>query len=451
MSGRILLIDDDPAILSALSRYLTSLDYDVLQEDSGHDGIERFLTERPDLVILDLDLPDMTGIDVLSRIREERAVVIMLTGSGDIETAVRAMQLGAENFLSKPIELPHLGAVVARAIEKSRLRRENVALRAASGHEEPGRLEALGASPMMAEIGRQVSLLAQSDSSTVLLTGESGTGKGWVSRLIHRMSRRAPRPFVEVNCAGLTSTFLADELFGHERGAFTDAREPREGLFEAAHTGSLFLDEVGDMSLDLQPQLLKVLEEKKFRRLGSAREISVDVRLIAATNRNLPEAVKEGSFREDLYYRLNVTPIYLPPVRERPPEDRASLIHRLHGEIRTAMGRPEQEISDDALQRLVDYEWPGNIREMRNVIERAVIFSPDSDTIYRDHLPIELQRERMRKAGRGFRAESLQIVERRHIERMLRHHQGNRTHAAKDLGISRATLINKIKTYELEL
>jgi len=451
MSGTVLLIDDDPDILKTLSRYLTSLNYDVLQEDRGGDGIERYLTERPDLVVLDLDLPDLNGLDVLARIREERAVVIMLTGTGDIETAVRAMQMGAENFLSKPVELPHLGAVVSRAIEKSRLRRENLALRVAAGQDGPGQIEALGTSSAMAEIGRQVSLLARSDRTTVLLTGESGTGKGWVARLLHRLSPRAGRPFVEVNCAGLTSTFLADELFGHERGAFTDARESREGLFEAAHTGVLFLDEVGDLSPEVQPQVLKVLEEKKFRRLGGAREISVDVRLLAATNRDLEAEVKGGTFREDLYYRLNVATLHLPPVRERPEVDRAALIHRLHMEIRQSMGRGDQVISDEALELLMDYDWPGNIREIRNVIERAVIFSPDSDTIHRDHLPIELQRERRRRFGRGFRAESLEDIERRHIERMLRHHQGNRTHAAKDLGISRATLINKIKKYELDL
>ena len=451
MSDRILVVDDDPGIRSVLPRYLTGLGYEVLEEDTGEAGIERYLTARPDLVVLDLDLPDVGGLDVLDRLREERAVVVILTDTGDTQTAVRAMQLGAENFLTKPVELPHLGAVVTRALDKARLRRENRALRAAMGQDDPGQIEALGTSPVMAEIGRQVRLLAQSEGCTVLLTGESGTGKGWVARLLHRMSRRAARPFVEVNCAGLTSTFLADELFGHEKDAFTDARESKEGVLEVAHMGILFLDEVGGLSPEMQTQLLQVLEGKKFRRLGGAREISVDVRLIAATSRDLEAKVRSGAFREDLFHRLNLAPLHLPPIRERPAEDRAALVLRLHAEVRQAMGRGDQEISDDALQRMVDYEWPGNIREMRNVIERAVIFSRDSDVIYWDHLPIELQRERLRRPGRAFRSETLQERERRHIERMLRHHRGNRTHAARDLGISRATLINKIKTYELDV
>lgn len=453
MSGTVLLIDDDPEILSALSRYLHTLGYQVRGESTGYDGVEAFRSTRPDVVVLDLDLPDTTGLDVLEEIRDDRAVVIMLTGTGDIPTAVRAMQLGAENFLTKPVELPHLGAVVARASEKSRLRRENLALKAGGGgHDEgPGQVEALGVSPMMAEIGRKVRLLADSDRTTVLLTGESGTGKGWVARLLHRLSPRSDRPFVEVNCAGLTSTFLASELFGHEKGAFTDAKESREGLFEAGHTGVLFLDEVGDLAPDLQPKLLKVLEDRTFRRLGGTREITVDVRLVAATNRDLEAAVESGEFREDLFYRLNVTPIHLPPVRERTPEDRAALLHRLNGEVRTEMRKGPGRISDDALEALINYAWPGNIREMRNVVERAMIFAGDAEQIAVEHLPIELQRSRHRASGRSFRPDSLEEVERRHIERMLRYHQGNRTHAAKDLGIARATLINKIRTYGLDL
>jgi len=452
LSGTVLLVDDDPEILSALGRYLGTLGYEVRAEATGYDGIEAFRSTRPDVVVLDLDLPDTTGLEVLAEIRDDRAVVVMLTGTGDIPTAVQAMQLGAENFLAKPVELPHLGAVVARAAEKSRLRRENLALKAGASHdEEPGQVEALGVSPMMAEIGRKVRLLADSDRTTVLLTGESGTGKGWVARLLHRLSRRSDRPFVEVNCAGLTSTFLASELFGHEKGAFTDAKVSREGLFEAGHTGVLFLDEVGDLAPDLQPKLLKVLEDRTFRRLGGTREITVDVRLVAATNRDLEAAVASGEFREDLFYRLNVTPLHLPPVRERTPEDRAALLHRLNGEVRTEMRKGPGRISDGALEALINYEWPGNIREMRNVIERAMIFAGDADELLVEHLPIELQRSKRRASGRSFRPDSLEEVERRHIERMLRYHDGNRTHSAKDLGIARATLINKIKTYSLDL
>jgi len=450
LSGTVLLVDDDPVQVTGLQFYLESVGFQVSAEGSGAAGVERFLRHRPDVVVLDLGLPDMEGLDVLGVLREHEAVVVVLTGTGDIATAVRAMQMGAENFLTKPVEAQHLGAVLARAVEKARLRRENLALRAAAAEEEPGGLEALGASPVMSEIARKVRLLAQSDRTTVLLTGESGTGKGWVARILHRLSPRRDGPFVEVNCAGLTSTFLASELFGHEKGAFTDAREAREGLFQAADRGVLFLDEMGDLSLDLQPKLLNVLEGRAFRRLGGSREIAVDVRLVAATNRDLEAAVARGDFREDLFYRLNVTPIHLPALRERSVEDRMALVHRLNAEVRREMRRGPGEVSDEAVERLVAYPWPGNIREMRNVLERALIFGGASDTILPEHLPGELRTTHRARGSAAFRPESLSAVERRHIERVLQHHGGNRTRAARDLGIARATLINKIKAYGIE-
>jgi two-component system, NtrC family, response regulator AtoC len=448
MSGTVLLVDDDPAILRALGRYLTGLGYDVLSEPLGLGGVESFERHRPDVVVLDLDLPDINGLDVLERLREREACVVMLTGTGDIETAVKSMRLGAENFLTKPVELAHLGAVVGRAAEKTRLRRENAALKARSGGRSD--IDALGVSPLMMDVARRVGLLAQSDRTTVLLTGESGTGKGWVARLLHRMSKRADRPFVEVNCAGLTATFLDSELFGHEKGAYTDAKDKREGLFEAAHTGLLFLDEVGDLAHELQPKLLKVLETKTFRRLGGTREISVDVRLVAATHQDLGQGVAEGTFREDLFYRLNVTPLRLPALRERTEEDRMALLHGLLAELCQEIRRGPTAFADEALERLITYAWPGNIREMRNVLERAIIFGGDAGEILPEHLPAELRRAPRSRSG-GFTPEPLRDVERRHIHRVLLHHEGNRTHAARDLGIARATLINKIKAYELDV
>ena len=450
MSGTVLLVDDDPSILRALSRYLDGLGYQVLAESLGQEGVDAFERHRPDVVVLDLDLPDIHGLEVLERLRERDGCVVMLTGTGDIDTAVRSMRLGAENFLTKPVELAHLGAVVGRAAEKTRLRRENAALKAREGPAASA-LDGLGVSPLMTDLARQIRLLAESDRTTVLLTGESGTGKGWVARTLHRLSERSDRPFVEVNCAGLNATFLDSELFGHERGAYTDAKERREGLFEAAHTGTLFLDEVGDLAPELQPKLLKVLETKTFRRLGGTKEITVDARLVAATHQDLEKARDEGTFREDLFYRLNVTPLHLPAVRERTVEDRLALLQGLLAELRSELRRGPSAISDDALGLLMEYPWPGNIREMRNVLERALIFGGDADEIGVDHLPSELRRGSGSKRRGGFRPESLQEVERRHIERMLVHHDGNRTHAAKDLGIARATLINKIKTYDLDL
>ncbi|HEX2449588.1 MAG TPA: sigma-54 dependent transcriptional regulator, partial [Gemmatimonadales bacterium] len=291
-------------------------------------------------------------------------------------------------------------------------------------------------------------LLAQSERTTVLLTGESGTGKGWVARMIHDLSPRAKAPFVEVNCAGLNPTFLDSELFGHEKGAFTDAKDRKQGLFEIADRGTIFLDEIGDLAPELQPKLLKVLETKTFRRLGGTREISVDVRLIAATNRQLQAEVEAGRFREDLYYRLSVMPIMLPAARDRSREDRLSLITRIMSDLRKELPDAPGTLTSEALERLIGYAWPGNVREMRNVLERAMILGRGQPAVSVEHLPGEF-RARPGIGDRRHTPLSLDDLERQHIERTLKHHGGNRTRAAQELGISRATLINKIKRYAI--
>ncbi|MDT8341454.1 MAG: sigma-54 dependent transcriptional regulator [Longimicrobiales bacterium] len=450
MSGSVLLVDDDLRVLEALRRSLTGMGYQVSEATTGGAALEEFVRYRPDAVVLDLGLPDLDGLEVLEHLRAHEATVLILTGHGDVGTAVRAMQLGAENFLLKPVDSPHLGAAVARAVEKSRLRREVRAYRASAAAGDVDPLEGLGTSPLMTELAHKVRLLAESDRTTVLLTGESGTGKGWVARALHRLGPRRDAPFVEVNSAGLTATFLSSELFGHEKGAFTDAREAREGLFELAHRGVLFLDEVGDLAPELQPKLLNVLEHQTFRRLGGSREIRVDVRLVAATNHDLEAAVAEGSFREDLYYRLNVTPLHLPALRERPPEDRVALLHRIHRELLRDLRRGPAAIDPEALARLVAHPWPGNIREMRNVLERALIFGQGEETLLPRHLPPEMRAQAHGRTDIPYHPESLAEVERAHIERVLRHHAGNRTRAARDLGIARATLISKIRRYGLD-
>jgi transcriptional regulator with PAS, ATPase and Fis domain len=310
--------------------------------------------------------------------------------------------------------------------------------------------DVLGVSKPMRDLARQLALLAESDRTTVLLTGESGTGKGWVARLLHRLSARRDAPFVDVNCAGLSATFLDSELFGHEKGAFTDAKARKPGLFETADRGSLFLDEIAELAQDLQPKVLKALEDKSFRRLGGTREIHVDVRLIAATNHDIGDAVRRGRFREDLYYRLNVIPLHLPPLRERAREDRLALVRRLLAELRAALPGSAAELSSEALERLLAYPWPGNIREMRNVLERALIVGRGAEQLGPEHLPGEVGRSAGPAPG-AHQPVSLDEVERRHIEQTLRRHGGNRTRAAGELGISRATLINKIKAYALDV
>ena len=451
MSDSLLFVDDDPDVLRSIGDYFERLGFEVFREETGEAALEAYARHRPDVVILDLKLPGLDGIQVLEQLRRQDASVLLLTGYGDIATAVRAMQLGAENFLTKPVDMGHLAAVVARALDKVRLRRHNALL--VSRLSPAADDEALGVSGPMRDLARQLALLAESERTTVLLTGESGTGKGWVARLIHRLSPRGAAPFVDVNCAGLSATFLDSELFGHEKGAFTDAKEMKQGLFEIADRGSLFLDEVAELAPELQPKVLKAIEDKSFRRLGGTREIKVDVRLIAATNHDIGEAVRSGRFREDLYYRLNVIPLHLPPLRERARDDRLALLRRLFADLRVELRESPAEISTEALERLLGYAWPGNIREMRNVLERGLIVSRGAAQLGPEHLPAELGRRPAGSVGGEMEREqptSLEDVERQHIERTLRRHGGNRTRAAEELGISRATLINKIKAFALD-
>ncbi|MGE3527117.1 MAG: sigma-54-dependent transcriptional regulator, partial [Gemmatimonadales bacterium] len=432
MADTVLLIDDDVEVLRSIGNYFEHVGYEVARELTGEAGLATYERLRPEVVILDLHLPGMDGMEVLERLREQGAAVILLTGQSDIPTAVRAMQLGADNFLTKPVDMAHLVAAAARAAEKSRLKRVNEMLLA---HMSPGQgLESLGHSPAMQELARQIGLLAQSERTTVLLVGESGTGKGWVARMIHNLSPRSRAPFVEVNAGGLSSTFLDSELFGHEKGAFTDAKDRKQGLFEIADHGTIFLDEIGDLAVELQPKLLKVLEAKSFRRLGGTRELTVDVRLIAATNKDIAAAVEGARFREDLYYRLSVMPLHLPAVRDRSREDRLDLITRILHDFRNQVPGGPPSVSADALERMLAYGWPGNVREMRNVIERALILAQGKSEIGVEHLPGEFRA----RAGPGDRRHmplSLDDLERQHIERTLRHHSGNRTRAALELGI----------------
>jgi DNA-binding NtrC family response regulator len=449
MPRSVLLVDDEPSFLQMLNRFFQKNGWEVEQALSGEEAVQAFASRGFDVVLLDLGLPGISGLDVLDILVSRGATVLMLTGSVQVQDAVDAMRSGAEGFLTKPVDLAHLAAAADRAAEKAELRRSNMALN--ERLKDRTRSGRLGSSPPMQELQRQIELLAASRDTSVLLQGESGTGKGWVAQLIHSLSPRARGPMVEINCAGLTPSLLASELFGHEKGAFTDARETKRGLFEVADRGTLFLDEIGDLSPDLQPKLLTVLETRTFRRLGGTREITVDVRLITATHRDLEKEVKAARFREDLYYRLSVFPLLIPPLRDRSAEDLLELIHRLLEDLRTSHPEAPRGVSERTLEVLVAYRWPGNVRELRNVLERALVLARGADKIEPDHLPTTVRGGGGRRPPRaGGRTLTLEEVERNHIERVLYGCDGNRTVAAEQLGIARATLHAKIKQFGLE-
>jgi DNA-binding NtrC family response regulator len=449
MPKSILLIDDDPGVLRVHTKFLQRKGWDVFSAERGEDGVRLYEAERPDVTLLDLELPGLSGRDILDVLVSRGAAVVMLTGHGDVEIAVEAMHSGAETFLTKPVDFAHLEAALDRTLEKVQLRRTNELLaRSMADRAAP----ALGASPLMRDLERQVDLLAGSPDTTALLLGESGTGKSFIAQMIHARSPRARSPFVEINAAGLSATFLESELFGHERGAFTDAKEMKRGLFEIADRGTLFLDEIGDLAPELQPKLLKVLETRSFRRLGGTREMQVDVRLIAATNRDLAAEVRAGRFREDLFYRLSVFPLEVPPLRKRAREDVLELAHRFLRELGQRHRASPTELSPNAAELLGAYAWPGNVRELRNALERALVLSSGGPRIEPGHLPPGLKAPRAPRAGReDSRIVPWDEVERRHIERTLFLLGGNRSATAEKLGISRSTLHAKIQQHGLSV
>jgi len=439
----ILIVDDEVAIAAAFAMFFRHDGQHVVSEaHTGQDGIDAYWRLRPDLVLLDVRLPDMTGFDVLAKIREDDPVVIMVTAYGDVPMAVDALQRGAENFLTKPVDLSHLSAAADRALEKSHLRRMN---RYLSEKRDAASRVIVGSSPAMRELADQVGVLAQSDKTTGLLVGERGSGKGRVAELIHQQSPRAAGPFVEVNCAALTAESLDIELFGEEGSG---GRPAKRGLFEIADGGTLFLDEVGDLAPQLQPKLLRVLEGRGFRRHGGAAEIVPNVRVVAATSRDLGEEVAAGRFREDLFYRLAVMPLRLLPLRERSREDVLELIGQVLRDLSQTLPDAPSTVSDEALDALLRYGWPGNIRELRNTLERAMLLARDAGRIEPRHLAREITSASGADVAHHT-PRTLADVEKAHIDRTLKAHHFNRTHAAKELGIARATLIKKIREYDL--
>jgi two-component system nitrogen regulation response regulator NtrX len=449
MAGEhILIVDDEQAIQTTLRGVLEDEGYRVTAVGTGADALRLLADEAPDLVFLDIWMPGRDGLDTLDEIRRLRpeATVIMISGHATIETAVKATRLGAFDFIEMPLSLEKVVLWVARGLEHARLARENESLRARLDR----RFEITGESQVMRAMREQIALAAPT-MGRVLIHGENGSGKELAARAIHALSARAERAFVEVNCAAIPEELIESELFGHEKGAFTGAVARRRGRFELADGGTLFLDEVGDMSLKTQAKVLRALEEQSFERIGGKETVKVDVRVIAASNRNLPALIAEGRFRDDLYYRLNVIPIEVPPLRER-REDIALLVEHFLALFCAENGKRQKRVAGEALAYFIAYDWPGNVRELRNMVERLVIMAP-GDTIAPDDLPAPLRprseaapapeaRERTLKEARdGF--------ERAYILAELRAHDWNMTRTAERLGIERSHLYRKVRAHRI--
>jgi DNA-binding NtrC family response regulator len=451
MKKRVLLVDDEPRVRASLKLVLEPV-YDILEAADAQEGLEFFKRESPDLVLLDVILPGTDGLAVLQNMRadEPNTPVIMLTGTKSVKTAVDAMKLGAADYLSKPFDVEELRIVVDRTLNSQDLEREVRQLRAQIVQRYAFH-NLIGKSPSMQEIYAKIEQVADS-RTTVLVTGESGTGKELVAKAVHYNSARRDRPFIALNCAALPETLIESELFGHEKGSFTDATARRVGQFELANSGTLFLDEIGDLSPATQAKLLRVLQEREFTRIGGVQSIKVDVRIIAATNKNLDELVRKGLFREDLYYRINVIALYLPPLRERGEDIPLLAKHFLARRIEEEK-RPVQEFSKDALELIARYPWPGNVREMENIIEQAFIWSKGSSVILPEHLPTIVRTDTRSTslrddtlAGRLSLEKAVMEFEREIILDALKRTNYIQTHAASMLGISRRMLKYRMDT-----
>jgi two-component system response regulator AtoC len=442
---KILLIDDEAPSREALTLLLKSADYDVKSAGSGNEAFELLAEDGFDIIITDLFLPDLDGIDILKQVKSASPAmeVILITGHASAETAVRAMKEGAFDYITKPLNIDELRIILGKAVEKRLLLNENVYLRKQL-RDKFEFANIIGASPAMQKVFNRMKRIIKTDS-TVLIMGESGTGKEIVAKAIHFNGHRKDKPFVAVHCGAIPENLLESELFGHTKGAFTGAIKDKIGKFESANKGTIFLDEIGTMPMHLQTKLLRVLQEQEVERVGSTRPIKLDVRVISATNQNLEEEVKAGNFRDDLFYRLNVIPLNLPPLRER-VEDTLPLIRYFLRKNCKEMKRPSMTLTKEAFEALEFYHWPGNVRELENIVERTVALT-DGDQITLDDLPSAI------RAGASTRViergvdlpKTISDIERKMIIEALALSNGVKSRAAQMLNLNRTTLVEKMR------
>jgi DNA-binding NtrC family response regulator len=439
---RLLIVDDELHVRESLSHWFTEDGYEVEAAGSGSEALGLLGRHRFDVIVSDIKMPKMDGLELQRRIHEKDpdVAIILVTAYASVDTAVNALKEGAYDYLVKPFDPEELSRIVAKACEKVALTKENAALKSRLVRSGPKIVT--GTSPEMGKVMELAEMVAPTDTS-VLIHGESGTGKELVARLIHTRSQRAFGTIVAVNCGALSESLLESELFGHEKGAFTGATTRRKGKIELADGGTLFLDEVGEVSPKVQVELLRALEDKKITRLGGSQEIAVNFRLICATNRDLEKAVRDGEFRDDLFFRINVFSITIPPLRDR-PEDILPIAEHFLERYAGAMGRQARGFSPEVRDLLVRYPWPGNVRELANAVERALVVCRGTE-IQREHLPIAHEADAVASDD-----QSLSALEEKHIRRVLKQHGFNVTHAARALGIDRVTLYNKMRKFGIE-
>jgi two-component system, NtrC family, response regulator AtoC len=452
-TAKILVIDDEKLLRWSLEQNLSREGYTVISAEKGLEGLDLFYAEQPDIVLLDIHLPDISGLNVLESIKKEsnNTIVIMVTAFGDIQTAVQTIKFGAYDFVEKPFNMEKLKILISKALETVTLRKEVSQFRTQIS-KQFGFTNIIGKSEQMMKIMDLVRKVAKSDATTILLQGESGTGKDLVAKVIHYESSRAAKPFMDINCTALPDALIESELFGFEKGAFTDAKQMKKGLFELSDGGTIFLDEIGDLKLGTQAKLLKVIESKTFKRVGGIRDISVDLRVIASTNKKLSEEVKKENFREDLYYRLNVIPIVIPLLSER-PDDIPLLARFFIDEFNRDFKKNVKGLSRETEKAFLAYSWPGNVRELKNVIERAMILEND-EYILHEHLPIEFlaKSEVPSEISSGqitLPAGGLDIeeVEKELIRQALEQTKHNQTRAARLLNLTRDALRYRMQKF----